>query len=478
MNRKELAASLRKLGIKRGSVVMLHSSYVGLEPMDGGADAVVDAFLDVLGPKGTLMVPAFGALGIIPEMVKKRPEAVFSPCPKGTIAAIGAKAKEIAKDHWKAESAHGENTPFTRLRDLDGYICLLGVDQDRNTTLHSVEALLELPYLSDTTATFKTPEGKTVTKTWKYYPGPHRDFIGLDKYMRHEGIMKIQRIGNAQVRLIKARDLFDLCLELGEHDPAFALCENPACDDCVRQRAAIFADSMKAESFKLTASSRLAGRYVPEMIENLKRCGVKYIELDYIQGTACAKMPADKLARIVSDFKEEGIEVSALRLFFMPLEPEAACRLAKEAGIGRVIFPLCENSPAALEGAKAAGVEIAFTNNGQEAGLASETFKEVADGTVKAVFNPPAFVRAGEHPFLYSYRVGRYIRKIGQLDMADACYDGTAAKFACGNGELRELLSILRCHNFPGWVCLGGGAAYPGTFVDAVNDFIKTLENI
>lgn len=478
MNRKELAASLKKLGIKRGSIVMLHSSYVGLEPMEGGPDAVVDAFLDVLGPKGTLMVPAFGALGVIPEMLKKRPNAVFSPCPKGTIAAIGAKAEELAKDHWKAESAHGEGTPFTRLRDLDGYICLLGVDQDRNTTLHSIEALLELPYLSDTSATFKTPEGKTVTKTWKYYPGPHRNFIGIDRYLRHEGLMNIMRIGNAQVRLMRAQDLFDLCLELGEHDPAFVLCDNPACGDCVRQRAAIFADQMSNESFKLTASSRLAGRYVPEMIENLKKAGISNIELDYIQGKACGKMSAEALGKAVAEFKSEGIAVSALRVFFMPMDPEAVCNLAKAAGISRVIFPLCENSPAAVEGAKAAGIEVAFANNGQEALLAAETFKDVAEDGVKAVFNPPAFVRAGENPFLYSYRVGRYIRTIGQLDMSDACYDGTAAHFARGNGEVRELLSILRCHNFSGWVCLGGGSAYPGTFVDAVNDFVETLDNI
>ena len=105
MNKKELTSALKKLGIKRGAIVMLHSSYVGMEPMDGGPDAVVDAFLDAVGPTGTLMVPAFGALGIIAEKVKARPNAVFSDCPRGTIAAIGPKAVEIGRDHWKAATA-------------------------------------------------------------------------------------------------------------------------------------------------------------------------------------------------------------------------------------------------------------------------------------------------------------------------------------------------------------------------------------
>ena len=480
MNRKELSTALKKLGIKRGSIVMLHSSYVGLEPMEGGPDAVVDAFLDAVGPTGTLMVPAFGSLGIIAEMVKARPNAVFSPCPKGTIAAIGPKAEEIARDHWKAPTAHGEGTPFTRLRDLDGYICLLGVDQDRNTTLHSIEALLELPYLNDTTATFKTPDGKEHTKTWKYYPGPHRNFIGLERYMRHEGIIKIDRINNAMVRLMRVRDVFDLLLELGEHDPAFALCENPACADCVKQRAAIFADGIARETFKLTASARLAGRYVPEMVENLKAAGISNVELDYIQGTACGKMTADKLKKAVAEFAEEGIGVSALRLFYLPTTPADVMTLAKSAGIGRVIVPLGENAAEVVKAAKAAKMEVAFTNNGQGGALAADTFKAAA-GSYKAArlaLNPPGFVRATEFPFLTSYKKGRLVRVTGQLDLADATWDGCATRLAQGNGEVKELLSILRCETFSGWVSLGGGAAYPGSLSDAANDLASLLENM
>lgn len=480
MNRKELAASLKELGIKRGSVVMLHSSYLSLGPIEGGPDAVVDAFLDVLGPKGTLMVPVFGALGVLTDVVKHRKDAVISPCTKGTVAAIGAKAKELVKDHGKSSTVHGEGTPFTKLRDLDGYICLLGVDEDRNTTLHSIEALLELPYLSDTTGTY-TDNGKQKTKTWKYYPGPHRNFIGIETYLRHENLITIGRIGNSQVRLMKAKDLFDICLELGEHDPAFVLCDNPACADCVKQRAAIYTARMAQESFKLSASSRLAGRYVPEMIEHLQAVGIKYVELDYIQGKACGKMSAEKLKKVVDEFTENGIGISALRIFYIPTVYVPIIKLAKEAGISRIILPLGVNSQEALKDAIAHKVEVEFVNNGQEAKEAAAELKAINDAlnaNASAVFNPPAFVRAGEFPFLTSYRSGRYIKTIGQLDMADATWDGVATRFAGGNGEVKELLSILRCGNFAGWVTLGGGAAFPGSLADAANDFAQLIENM
>ena len=179
LNRKSIADALRALGLKEGDIVLVHSSFLSLGEVEGGPAAVIDGFLDALGAGGTLLVPVFGALGILTEEVKHRPGAVISPSPVGTLAALGPAAKELCRDHWKAATAHGENTPFTRLAAKGGYICMLGVDHDRNTTLHTAEALLELPYLRDTTATFTTPEGEQVTKTWKFYPGPHRDFIGL-----------------------------------------------------------------------------------------------------------------------------------------------------------------------------------------------------------------------------------------------------------------------------------------------------------
>ena len=88
--------------------------------MEGGADAVIDAFLAVLGDSSTLVVPTFGNLGIIPDLLRERPNAASSIHPKASVAAIGSRAEEICHDHWKADMAHTENTPYTRLADLGG----------------------------------------------------------------------------------------------------------------------------------------------------------------------------------------------------------------------------------------------------------------------------------------------------------------------------------------------------------------------
>ena len=479
VDRKIIADGLRDLGLKTGDIVLLHSSLLSLGHVEGGPAAVIDAFLEVVGPEGTLLVPVFGALGILTEELKHRPGVVVSPSPVGTLAALGKDAEELCRDHWKAETAHGEDTPFTRLAAKGGYVCLMGVDQDRNTTLHSIEALLRLPYLRDTTATFTTPEGETVTKTWKYYPGPHRNFIGLDPLLA--AATKRGRIGNSEVRLISAPKMFELALAAGRRDPAFVLCDNPACADCVGQRAAILRDRFDRESFQLAASARLAGRYVPEMIENLCKAGIRRVELDFIQGKAWRSWPKEKLAAWVAEFAENGIAVTGARCFGVPEEVVDMVELARAAGIPRIILPL-NDSRMAGAAAAAAGLEVSWFNTNQSGIHAAAKFlrlRETLGGkSAGATFNPANFAAASEMPFLRSYRRGRFIKIIGQLDVNDCTWDGEPRRLAQGNGEIKELISILRCHNFAGFMTLGGGAVYPGTLGDAVADFTRLLNEM
>ena len=478
LNKNDIAQGLRDLGLDNGDIVLLHSSLVSLGQVNGGPAAVIDAFLDVIGEEGTLLVPVFGALGILTEEVKQRDNVVISPCPVGTLAAIGKDAQEICRDHWKAETAHGHDTPYTRIAERDGYICLLGVDQDRNTTLHSIEALLELPYMNTATRTFKTPDGEEITKSWKFYPGPHRDFISLDPLL--EPAMNRGRIGNAEVRLIKAREMYEIALAVGSSDPAFVLCDNPSCPDCVRQRAAIFKSRIAEESFKLAASSRLAGRYVPEMVENCQRCGITYLELDYIQGKPWFKWSKEKLAAWISEFNEQNIAVSAVRCFSVPEDPANLIELAVTLNISRVILPL-NDSYCAAQAAVSAGLDVAYSNTNQssvQAAAKLNRHRTTAARNYGMVFNPANFVLAGENPFLMSFKRGRFIRTAVQLDLVDQTWDGVPTALAKGNAEIKELISIMRCYNFDGFMTLGGGAVYPGTLEEAVSSFTNLLDNM
>ncbi|MCJ7750674.1 MAG: AAC(3) family N-acetyltransferase, partial [Armatimonadetes bacterium] len=57
VTRRRIADDLSRLGLAEGDVVFFHSSLTSLGWVDGGAEAVVDAFLDVVGPDGLVIVP-------------------------------------------------------------------------------------------------------------------------------------------------------------------------------------------------------------------------------------------------------------------------------------------------------------------------------------------------------------------------------------------------------------------------------------
>jgi len=479
INRDGIARALAELGLKRDDIVIVHSSLSSIGRVDGGADAVVDAFLEVIGPGGTLLVPAFGALGIITEVVRNRPGAVQSCHPKASVAGIGRDAEAICKDHWKESTAHGEGTPYLRIAEMGGYVCLLGVDQDRNTTLHSPESLLCLPYLNPTKEiTFATDEGE-VTKSWDYFPGPHRDFIGIDKVLRESGKMQAGLVGRAVARLIKSRDLIDICVEAGRADPAVVLCDNPNCADCVKQRAALSRNRFEQEAFTMVTSAALAGRYVPEMIENMQQAGIVHVELDYLQGKPMQVTSSGKLAAAVSELQENDCVVVSLRLSAVPESLDAALGIAAEADIKRIVLPISMAAAEHIRTATAKGVYVSFCNVSMSSAKASAILLALKTEGLnpRFTFNAANFAAAGEKPFLSSYKQ-KVRRFIDQLDVEDATFAGLPTRLAGGNAEIKEMMSILRCGSFDGYFVLGAGNRAIGSLPEVATRALALLENM
>lgn len=473
----EIEKGLKAAGLKKGDTVILHSSLASLGQVAGGAETVVNAFLQVLDSTGTLVVPTFEFLGMITDVVKAHPKAVQSLHPLASVAAIGAQAEAICRDHWQAELAHEKDTPYMRLAELGGYICLLGVDQDRNTMLHTVEEVLRLPYLETTAEkTFDTPGGKVI-KSWPLFPGPHRDFIGLDRIFRESGKMKIFRISQAVVRLIKSRDLIELALEAGRRDPAFVLCDNPNCADCVAQRADLWRARFAGESFRLAASAHLAGRYVPEIIEQCIRAGINGVELDVLEGKPVELMAADKLTATVAAMREGKLEVTALRARAIGTKPSVLIERARGCGVTRVVLPLSERAEEALAAARDQGIVLSFYNTMFDSEQTSAMLLGLKDKGWNPgfTFSATGFARLGEKPFLGSYKK-KLRRFVDQLDVEDCLYDGTPQPLAHGNAEIKEMISILRCASFNGWLVLGAGNRGLGSLRETAGRLVGLLD--
>jgi aminoglycoside 3-N-acetyltransferase len=57
VRREDVAQAARDVGIVPGDTVMFHSSLSSMGRVVGGANTVIDGFLEAVGPEGTVAVP-------------------------------------------------------------------------------------------------------------------------------------------------------------------------------------------------------------------------------------------------------------------------------------------------------------------------------------------------------------------------------------------------------------------------------------
>lgn len=454
LTKSHIASGLRSLGLDPGDKVLVHSSLSALGRVEDGAEAVIDALLEAVGPEGLVVVPTFGGpqpfdrrttpttLGVIADRFWRRPDAVRSLHPTHSVAAIGKGAEELIRDHEKAPTAYAEGTPYHRLTQEGGKILLLGVDQDRNTTMHTAEALSGAVYLTSIQGTYIDDSGQAVTIDIAAMAGPHRNFIGLDPLFRERGVTRMGRIGKAVCRLMDSRMMLEVALEALRHDPAAVLCNNPACSDCVMQRGRIKAARLAEEDFTLAADfgDIISDEGVDEVVEAIKGEGISSIE-----------MTARHYREHGETLAENGISIAAIQA---PVDDIEAAELAAQLGVP-VIVPVgsIDNFDEARRLARDTSARVLMMNNGAPSGLYEDIYDRLEDAPELA-FNPGAFAWAGEMPFLEVFYRGVLRRRTAHLYLRDGTV-GYSTLPGEGKGEVKEIISILRCRGFDGVMTLG-----------------------
>jgi len=253
ITKEDICFSLKLGGIGRGDVVLMQSALSSIGHVEGGADTVIDAVLDTIGPEGTFAVVTMtfhhpfdaendpSVVGAISETHRKRPDSIRSLRPIHSVNAIGARAKELTEHHDLCESSCGVGSPYVKLRDMGGKIILLGVDLSRNTTQHAIEDLMDACYLTDLSIPAPTyqPDYEGKTMVLKKFCGGHRDFLPFTADLRRAGALTEVLIGNATARIIDVKKMFELGQECLRRDPFYFLCQNENCEHCsgVRRRA-------------------------------------------------------------------------------------------------------------------------------------------------------------------------------------------------------------------------------------------------
>ena len=243
MIKNEIVTQLANLGLEPGSSVLVHSSLSSLGHVEGGADAVIDALLDAVGPGGTVIAPTLTGTetdgpdhpptfdpartpcwtGVIPETLRQRPDAIRSIHPTHSVTATGAQASDLTRDHIRSITPCDDLSPYGKLAGTEnGVILLLGVDHRANTTLHHVEALAGVDYHMQGALTRATLilDGRQIQRHYLLHDwGTPRAFNVIDPVLSERGIQRVGRVGSATVRLIQARPMVQTVLQMLRANP-------------------------------------------------------------------------------------------------------------------------------------------------------------------------------------------------------------------------------------------------------------------
>lgn len=247
MTRKRIAADLRRLGVRSGMVLLVHSSLSAIGWVPGGPVAVVQALMDVVTPRGTLVMPTHSGdcsdpaewqnppvpeawwpeirehmpafdtdltptrqMGRIVEVFRTHPDTVRSYHPQVSFAAWGKHARPITDSHSLAYSL-GEGSPLARVYELDGWVLLLGVGFGNNTSFHLAEYRLPDPVEKASAG----PILEAGRRVWRAYDDVDLDegpFPQIGADFEGAGEVTAGHIGNAEAKLFRQRAAVDFAL--------------------------------------------------------------------------------------------------------------------------------------------------------------------------------------------------------------------------------------------------------------------------
>jgi len=249
----ELADQLRALGVEAGGILLVHTSFRAVRPVEGGPAGLIAALRDALGPEGTLVMPSWteddetpfdpaatrasADLGIVADTFWRMP-GVQRSRHEFAFAAAGPRAAEIVRDPLPLPP-HRPESPAGRVHELDGQVLLLGVQHSEDTTLHVAEVIAGVPY--------RTPKSITtlrdgVATRIDYGENDHccLRFALADEWLRTRGLQREGTVGHAPARLARSRDIVAVALDHLRHDPLIFLHDTAeGCEECDEARASI-----------------------------------------------------------------------------------------------------------------------------------------------------------------------------------------------------------------------------------------------
>ncbi|SKC03066.1 aminoglycoside 3-N-acetyltransferase [Lachnospiraceae bacterium] len=250
ITKKDILHAFSELGINKGQALMVHASLGSIGYVCGGAQTVIEALTEAVGSEGTIMMPTqswknldpedgvhwtvpeeywqvirdnwpaydkkitpTNTMGAVAEMFRSWDGTLRSDHPARSVSAWGKYAEHLVSEH-DLSNIFGEGSPIGKFYDLDGSVLLIGVDHDKNTSIHLADVRAEYPGKHNCIEHSAVMEnGKRVWKEYETLFVDGEDFTELGAAFEKQGNVKRVSLGNAVLRLMKQRELVDFAVD-------------------------------------------------------------------------------------------------------------------------------------------------------------------------------------------------------------------------------------------------------------------------
>ena len=230
-NFSDLLKEFLSIPLTPSRIILVHNSYKSLGGVEGGAETVIDALLEWVGPEGTVLLPTFNFtswsedhyfdlvetpshMGIIGELARQRFESIRTPHPMYSFAAFG-KYKDEFGNCCDVE-AYGPNSVFALFHKLNGTNVSIGLGWNSTFSMHHyVEYCNGCNYrrVKQFAGIYigydRVPQLKTYSMFVRKDQRVVTDIVsGMDELFKN-GIIKSAQVGDATVHYASANDFFD-----------------------------------------------------------------------------------------------------------------------------------------------------------------------------------------------------------------------------------------------------------------------------
>ncbi len=253
LTQADVRTALEQASVARGDAVLGHFSLSRFGYIEGGAAGLIDTLLDLLGPDGTLIMPAFAfcwlgrppydparsasRVGMVSEHFWRRPGVQRSQHPTHSFAATGKLTSALLEGHDHTQPPLGEHSPIKRLADAGGKILMFAPKQS-NTSMHVGEHLAGVPFVD-----FLCPMMENGARREIVVPQCpwHVQFEPAYAKLYARGLIQDVPLGEGVIHMMRCADAIAAQNEVARETPEMLI--QPGCDCLYCQNLQAFCEA-------------------------------------------------------------------------------------------------------------------------------------------------------------------------------------------------------------------------------------------